>query len=305
MLRLSAAVLALLALGGCRCSGAGADFTADESARVCLTLQACSPREFLATWGGLLEFCTTNVSPLVPTPATLEPSPAFVTGFDQPMREIYRCLLEAQGDCAKAAACWTLDGGTGDCTSFPGLSSARCGGNLLSGCTLDGQRFRVDCARYGAVCTAASFFSSFNVCALGRCGPVLGCRGSSKELCLGDAVLLVDCARDGQVCQAVDGGEPQCVSDQRCDAGLESHCDDSVVVFCQPNGFESRTDCARNPTRRRCQAGRCVETGTQCVDLRVTCEGSAVNFCADGFVRQVDCPQAGFAGCDAGACVPR
>jgi hypothetical protein len=303
MLR-SAVVLALFALGGCRCSGP-ADFTAEESAQVCLTLEACSPREFLATWGGSLEFCTTNVSPLVPTPGTLEASPAIATGLDQPMREIYRCLLEAKGDCTKAAACWTLDGGTGACTASPGLSSARCTGNLLSGCTLDGQRFRVDCAHYDAVCTGASFFSSANVCAIARCTSALGCRGSSRELCLGDAVLLADCARDGQVCQAVDGGPPECVSERACAPGPESHCEENVVVFCQPNGFESRTDCARNPTKKRCKAGACVETGTQCVDLRVTCEGTAVSFCADGFTRQVDCVTAGFSGCDAGACVPR
>lgn len=302
MLRCFAGVLTLLALGGCRCSTA--DFSAEEAARVCLTLQACSPKEFGATWGGSLEFCTTNLSPLVPTPGTLEASPAFATGLDQPMREIYRCLLGARGDCTKAAACWTLDGATGECTAPPGLSSSRCGGDLLSGCTLDGQRFRVDCARYDAVCAEASFFSSFNVCAIARCGPVAGCRGSAKELCLGDAVLLEDCARDGQRCALLDGG-PQCVSDRACASGTESHCEGSVVVLCQPNGFESRTDCARNPTRRRCKGGACVETGTECADLRVTCEGSAVNFCADGFVRQVDCLNVGFAGCDAGACVAK
>ena len=302
MLRSPAVVLALLALGGCRCSTA--DFSADEAARICLTLQACSPREFLATWGGSLEFCTTHVSPLVPTPGTLEASPSITTGFDQPMREIYRCLLDAKGDCGTAASCWTPDGGSGPCTSTPGLSSARCGGELLSGCTLDGQRFRLNCADYGAVCTGASFFSSLNVCAVARCGPVTGCRGSQREVCIGEAVLLADCARAGQRCEFFDGGS-QCVSDRACDAGQESQCEGSVVVSCEPNGFESRTDCAHNPTRRRCQAGACVETGTQCVDLRVTCEGSSIRFCADGYVQQIDCVSAGFAGCDAGACVAR
>jgi len=301
MLRFPAVVLAL-ALGGCRCSTG--DFSADEAARVCVTLQACSPKEFLASWGGSLEFCTTDVSPLVPTPATLEPSPSIATGMDQPLREIYRCLLDARGDCSRAAGCWTLDGGSGECTSVPGLSSARCGGELLSGCTLDGQRFRVNCADHGAVCTAASFFSSLNVCAVARCGPTMGCRGSQREVCVGDAVLLSDCARAGQRCEFFDGGS-QCVSDRTCDAGQESHCESSAVVFCEANGLESRTDCALNPTRRRCSAGACVETGTQCVDLRVTCQGSAVSFCADGFARQVDCGGVGFAGCDAGACVPR
>lgn len=296
MLRLACAVL-LLGLSGCRCSTE--DFQPDQATRICLTLQSCSPREFQATFGGSLEFCTTNTSPGVPMPGTIEAAPAVTTGFDQPLRDLYRCLLEAKGDCTRAGACWALSGDAGACGFPSGIASARCGGALLSGCTTDGHTFRVDCARYDAGC---AYLGSYFACALDKCSGPTRCRGSSQEVCLGNALVLVDCARDGQRCEERDGGA-RCVSDVACARGAPGRCEGTVAIAC-PNGFESRTDCAANPTRKRCEQGACVETGAECSGLRGSCEGQAVEFCQDGFVRRVDCVSAGFAGCDAGACTP-
>lgn len=294
-----AALLALLAFTGCRCNSE--HFPAAEAERICLTLQACSPLEFQSTFGGSLEFCTTSPSPGLPMPGTIEPRQAVTAGLDQPLRELYRCLLDAGGDCTKAGRCWALDGEGGACMAPSGFQQARCGGALLSGCTLDGQTLRVNCARHDAGCT---FLGAYFGCSLGTCTGRPRCRGDERELCIGNSLFLSDCARDGQRCEEPRDGGARCVSEVPCARRDLGRCEGSIAINCL-NEFEARTDCALNPTRKRCDKGACVETGTQCSGLRVSCEGAAVQYCQDGFVRKADCVSAGFAGCDAGACVPR
>ena len=301
MLRFTTCTLFLIS--GCRCGTA--DFQPDEAARICVTLQTCSPQEFRATFGASLEFCTTNTSPGMPMPGTLEASPPVATGLDQPMRELYSCMLDAGADCNRAGQCWSLGTDGRECPNRSGLAFSSCRDQVLSACTADGHQFRVDCARSQSICTQASFFGSPSVCAFAKCRPSLSCHGTQRELCLGDAIVLLDCARDGRRCEEVDGGAPRCVADGLCGRTDQASCEGSVSVTCGRDGFEVRTDCAVNPTRRRCgaDAGVCVPTGTACANLRVTCEGDSVQFCQDGFVRKVNCVSAGFAGCDAGACV--
>ena len=293
------ALALLVTLAGCRCSQE--DFQPDDAQRICLTLQACSPREFQTTFGGSLEFCTTNPSPGLPTPGTLEPHLAVTSAMDQPMRALYRCLLDARGDCAKADRCWALDGDAGTCNFPSGFQNASCDRSVMTGCTLDNALLRVDCARHDAGCT---WLGAFAGCALTTCQRrAMRCVGDERELCIGNGVFMADCARDGQRCEELRDGGTRCVSDVACARKDLGRCEGSVAINCL-NEFESRTDCALNPTRKRCDKGVCVETGTQCSGLRASCQGTQVQYCHDGFTRQVDCVSAGFAGCDAGACVP-
>ncbi len=297
-------LVSLIVFSGCRC--ADPVFGADEAARICLTLQACSPQEFASTYGNSLEACTTRPSLVLPWPGTMESSPVFTTGLDKPFRDVYKCMLDARGDCAKASACWALDGAAAQCSAPTGIINGLCGNDdRLSGCNLDRQHFEVSCPRYGAVCTDLNFFGNFNVCALSKCPAARTCRGTQAEICSGSSMLLLDCARSGKRCEvSTDGGGATCVPGQtKCDP-MGRRCDGTVSVVCDGLGFESRTDCAENPTRRRCKDGECVDTGTQCSAAIASCEGTKVQFCQDGFSRKVDCVGAGFAACDAGACVP-
>lgn len=305
MVRATCAVV-LMAVSGCRC--AAPEFPADSAAEICLTLQACSPAEFSQRFGGSLEYCTTASSAFIPQPGSLERRPAIMTGLDEPLRTVYQCVLAARGDCTQAASCWALSVDAGSCTAGAGLGSGQCSAaGVLSGCTADGQTFGVDCSLYGAVCSEAVFFGSFSTCAVAKCArrPKPGCRGDHVELCLGEAMFLQDCARQGQRCVLHADGGAGCVGEVTCAPGFEGRCEGSVAVFCQFEGTLSRTDCAVNPTKRRCEKGACVPTGTECQDLRVACEGKTITWCQDGFFKQVDCVAAGFTGCDAGACVPR
>lgn len=294
-----AVFLVLVMVSGCRCSQG--DFPADEAQRICLTLQTCSPREFQTTFGGSLEFCTTNQSPGFPMPGTLEPNQAVTSGLDRPLRDVYRCVLDAGGDCSKAGSCWALDGDAGVCGFPSGIQNGSCDRSVMSSCTLDSQVVRVNCARYDAGCT---WLGAYSGCSLGTCTGRLRCRGDQRELCIGNALFFADCARDGQRCEELNDGKTRCVSDLACARRDLGRCEGSIAINCL-NEFESRTDCALNPTRQRCDKGICVETGTQCSGPRATCEGTAVNYCQDGFQRKADCVSAGFAGCDAGACVAR
>lgn len=294
----------LLTLSGCKC--AQPSFGGDEAARVCLTLQTCAPREFGATYGNSVEACAGSPSLILAWPGTLESSPRITTGLEQPFKDLYRCLLEARGDCAKANACWAIDGEAGSCTNPGGLTNGRCDGETLSGCTFDRQRFQVNCARYSATCTDLNFFGSVNLCATAKCPETRTCRGEVAEICSGSALLLWDCRREGRKCEApTDGGNASCVAgDTKCSPAGERHCEGTVAVGCEGLGLEVRTDCAQSPTHRRCEAGDCVDTGSECHALMASCEGDAVKFCQDGFLRKVDCKGAGFGGCDGGQCVP-
>lgn len=299
------AILFLLTVSGCRCSDAS--FSPDEAARICMTLQACSPREFSSTYGNSLAACTTNPSLILPWPGTLENKPVFTTGLEEPFRDVYRCMLEAKGECAKAAACWRLDGDAGACTFGSGITRGNCSNNTLSGCTLDSHRFQVNCEDYQATCTDLNLFGSFNICAAQTCPAVPTCRGNQAGFCSGSTVLLWDCSRSGRTCQVSEDGGVGCrVGEKTCNPSAGRRCDGDVVVACEGIGFEARTDCAKSPTFRRCVEGECVATGSECTLVSApTCEGSAVKFCQDGYLTKIDCAGAGFGGCDAGACLPK
>ncbi len=302
------ALVFLIALSGCRC-GTAAVFPGDQAALICITLQTCSPREFQTTFGDSLEACTTTSSPAFPWPGTLETSPPMATGLNEPLRAIYQCLLEAHGDCASAGDCWAVGGNPGRCTNRWGVDQSSCTDQTLSGCTRDGQRFEVNCARTEAVCTSNAFGVSFNACAIATCPPKseLKCRGTQAELCSGNAVLLWDCARAGKKCEVLpDGGGATCVTgDRTCDPMAGRRCEGTVAIGCEGLGSEVRVDCAASPTHRRCDLGECINTGKTCAGLEPTCDDSSVQFCQDGDVRKVDCAGAGFRGCDAGRCFPK
>ncbi len=294
----AAVLLVLSVVSGC--SRSQETFPADEAQRVCLTLAACSPREFQTTFGGSLEVCTTNQSPGLPMPGTIEPHQPVTAGLDQPLRELYRCVLDAGSDCAKADQCWAFGEDAGECNFPRGFQNSFCDRNVMSGCTLDSAPLRVNCSQYDAGCT---WLGAFAGCALGTCSNRLHCRGDEREQCVGNGVFLADCARDGQRCEELIDGGTRCVSDVQCARTDLGSCEGTIAINCL-NNFESRTDCSLNPTRKRCDKGVCVETGTQCSGLRASCEGSAVKYCQDGFNRKVDCTSMGFSGCDAGICVP-
>jgi hypothetical protein len=292
-----AAFVLFLVLSGC--SRSKELFPADEAQRICLTMQACSPLEFQRSFGGSLEFCTTNPSPGFPLPGTIESPQSVTAGLDRPLGDLYGCMLDAGSDCAKAGRCWAFGLDAGECSFARGLQSSFCNRSVMSGCTLDGQPLAVNCALYDAGCV---WLGAYAGCSLGPCTARPGCRGEVRELCIGNSIFLEDCSRNGQRCENRDGGA-RCVGEVACARKDLGRCEGTIAISC-PNEFEARIDCALNPTRKRCDKGVCVETGTQCSGLRETCEGTAVKYCQDGFTRKVDCVSAGFSGCDAGACVP-
>ena len=249
-------LVALLSLVGgfvlpsCGCGSK--QMSSDEAARACVVLQACFPSEWRAgRFGSSLSQCSTGTSILPPSPGSLIGAPVITSGLEGPLADIYRCLLSAGGDCAKAGACWTRTGKGGTCQPAASLAQGECTGDVLAGCTADGFAFSVDCASYGSSCHKdAIFFSSVSVCDLGACPTKTQtqCRGSQAELCQGVGLVLGDCARFGLSCVINPDAGATCDTTLSCDGGIAT-CEGATAVRCSL-GKPSRLDCARNGTAR-------------------------------------------------------
>ena len=302
-MRKVAMIVAVLVGHGCSCSS---NLSADEAAKACVILQACFPAEWRnGSFGGTLSTCSTGAL-LPPTPGALIGNPAVTTGLEKPLADIYRCVLGAGGDCTKAGLCWARSGTGGTCSPAGSIQRGTCTGQVLSGCNADGLTFRVDCAAWGETCHEDSiFFARVSICDVGAC-PMgrTQCRGSVAESCQGQGLWLLDCASAGLSCVLpADGGGATCDTTGTCEPAPAT-CEGSVAVSCSL-GKPIRQDCARSGTRKRCEAGTCVETGNECSVLsdRPACDGTTLRFCQDGFSRSLDCAGLGFKACQSGACV--
>src|SRR5258708_39646780 len=97
---------------GCRCDGR---LTSDEAARTCFVLQVCLPREWQQQcFGYNLATCSTGAL-LPPSPGALADTPAVKTGLEQPLLDIYRCVLGSGSDCSKVAGCFARAAMGGTC----------------------------------------------------------------------------------------------------------------------------------------------------------------------------------------------
>lgn len=252
-----------------------------------------------------MESCTTQTSIVVPSPGKLGAPASFVVGSEKVWEQIYKCMLDAHGDCGRVSACLAPGASSRSCDPAADLARASCQDDVVTGCTADGQTVSIACSSHQAVCVGASLIGApINVCGVGRCPATaaeLKCRGNAREVCLGDALLLADCAALGLRCEVSDGGEPQCVG-QTCGADFAAKCEGDVAISCVA-GVVNRLDCATNPAASRCDTGLCVRSGRECNDQADACSGSKLTFCRDGFKREVDCVGAGFRACSAGVCV--
>ena len=92
----------LLASPSCKCgkgpnTNAKGNFTTEEVAQICVTLESCFPLEWDATvWGGSLADCTSQevLFSEVPLPAQIVDSTIRPRGLDGPFAVVYRCLLD-------------------------------------------------------------------------------------------------------------------------------------------------------------------------------------------------------------------
>ena len=170
-----------LSISGCTCTG---PFSPNDAAQICATLQTCNPREFNSLFGGTLESCTSEPGGFVPLPGSGTAGGLVTNGLEGPMHAIYACLLSAHGDCSKAGACWALNGAASSCKA-DALSDGACVGNVLSGCTADGQHFEIDCSKYGSTCGKNNaFFFQYATCGVGMCPSdrsALVCRGRLRR----------------------------------------------------------------------------------------------------------------------------
>jgi hypothetical protein len=294
-------------ISGCTCTG---PFSPNDAAQICVTLQTCNPHEFRSLFGGTLESCTTEAGGFVPLPGSGNAGGLLTNGLEGPMHAIYSCLLSAHGDCSKAGACWALNGSPASCKA-DALSDGTCTGNVLSGCTADGQAFAIDCSKYGSTCGKSNvWFWQYSTCGVGACPPdssALVCEGDKAEVCNGKLTGLLNCGAVGWKCQEnLDSGVPECTGGAACDPHVQDTCDGTVAIQCSSDGRQSRFDCASQATKKRCESGSCALTGNACTSTtQPTCDGVFLTFCQDGTLKRFDCSAGGFGACKDGECLPK
>jgi hypothetical protein len=211
----------------------------------------------------------------------------------------YECVLNAHGSCIAADQCFLGGGGATSCdpTKEDPLSAASCDGNVETACFADGIPFRHDCAIGGGICRG---FGE-------PCLPA-ECADAGNSFCSGTVAVkcpeFADCAPQGATCVGPQPGRPfaDCLYPS-CDAGMTTSftCNGTVMEACTPRG-QSHFDCATQREFKRCVAGGCAPTGTECVTLADDCVDGGVQVCLDGFVRNFNCSAMGFPHCvvDAG-----
>lgn len=281
------------------CPGNRRELNDDESLQICAALAACLPLAFDSMWGPTVGDCASNPSSIgIPGPASLGGAPLALTGMEAPALGVYRCVLRAGGDCASVRACF-LRAGQSECDG--GALRTACDGDVARGCLNGGVPYSLDCAAAGAVCARATdIFADYSACALWDCSQASGqCTGGRATYCLGERFLAsVDCAAQGATCFATDAGSmcrgPECST-------ADSRCDGTIAIRCE-QGRLTRFDCGQQPTQRRCETGRCVETGTSCRVGADSCAGDVLGACVDGVVRTFDCRSAGFGSCASDRC---
>lgn len=204
---------------------------------------------------------------------------------------LYRCVLQAGSECNKVAACF---GQTGSCgkDSF----QAYCDGATAYTCDLLDERvYGLQCGVAGLRCApnAGEPFAASCIC---EAGFAPRCHGNYAVACQGGQIDATDCLALGGSC--VDGAcrvpsdAPSCQS-----SSFVPRCEGSVAVFCA-SGQQQRSDCGQRPIERRCQAGACVRTGSECTDEFNRCTSSGdLEACIDGQWKIFGCAQLGLGDC--------
>jgi hypothetical protein len=294
---------------------------------MCISLQACLPNDFDLAWGGNLNDCVNGSAVFyLPTPGNYTAPRIYSNALDGALVDFYRCAKVAGADCEALGRCLSLDGNGGHCDAPAGLDTGACQGSVLSGCSADGFRFYADCGNYSTACGEAHLpFATFQGCIWPPCSAELElvCDGTRARACTpnGARATISDCALVGLECLVkpqTDGtNEVNCSSatpSSSCQPDPNSPgryltdgtCAGTVATTCQSDGSLATADCASFGIRKRCDAGKCVSTGTECDDNGPsTCEGSQVVLCHDGFVKRVDCTALGFGACTDGLCPRR
>ena len=234
-------------------------------------------------------------------------------------------------DCASAASCsdfldcFTRHHSIPYCTAHPGGS---CDGEIAVQCPAPGDpgvtgaaQYVVDCGAIGLHCVTdggnvgchngVSCTEQSAMCA--SCELPVVCDGSVANQ---PAQFMARFACPaGTVCRTwVDPASvivynAGCFADgPQCDPSSLPRCEGNTAVFCSgdrfpPSGstssvfFETRRDCGCSG--HQCQFGRCVDTGTDCIEISTPdrCDGTTLVSCVNGSFVRIDCLSLGKAFC--------
>lgn len=213
----------------------------------------------------------------------------------------YQCVILANGDCDEVARCMGTNRMAGRCD---GTFKARCDGqNSVSCDLLDKRVFVSDCTSASMTCTLSKTQTFDAPCGLGTCltGYKPRCDEGRALKCVDGVITVEDCKAQNMLCGVTTSKTNGCVgnSSSTCVLGkYKDKCEGNKALLCI-EGKVHKVDCASRIFNKRCKAGECVPTGTECHGNFDRCAGKNLQYCLDGKWLTFDCDKLGFGDCRA------
>lgn len=256
---------------------------------LCFSLSACSSDPSLIDRDALTRACVISAACGVQQRPSVQGCVDFYfdvqvpAGLGRTNGEIYRCVLDAKGSCARVRACF----GPGDACDNSYVGHCE-GGRAISCDLLDKRVYAQNCGLSGLRCAAGS--NAF--AAECHCDDNLSrCEGGWALRCSGGQVQSEHCAASGMRCE---GG--RCVPPANATAceTPSARCDGEIALRCDGK-TELRIDCAALPVPHSCQQGSCVARSLECDDDFNRCSGEGtLEACIIGRWERFDCGSLGF-----------
>ncbi|MBW2734869.1 MAG: hypothetical protein JRH20_20995 [Deltaproteobacteria bacterium] len=208
------------------------------------------------------------------------------SGLGRTTSELYRCVLEAQGDCERVRGCFGPD------ESCDQSYQGHCEGARAFSCDLlDKRVYGVDCGRSGLSCSEG--IHSF--AAECRCDDDFArCEGGWALRCSGGQVQSEHCAAEGKGCE-----EGRCVAPSNAPAcePKSARCEGDTLLRCDGQ-IELHVNCSALPIPHSCHEGSCVPRNDECDDDFNRCAAErALEACLLGRWERFDCGALGFESC--------
>ena len=276
--------------GGAAGDGGGvsvAKLTQDELVDACIIASACS----IMTYPDLTN-CMANYHKLL---IPLGQGPIY--------NKLYRCVIAAKGDCAKAAACYKW--GKACDKDF----KATCKGTVAVSCDLIGKRvYELDCGDAKLKCAIKTGQTYEASCVLGTCqaGYQDKCDGKKEVSCTSGVLEMRDCEYLGMTC-GYGGWKKTYKNGCQGESGVKcsvwgkdtfkASCDGNVAKTCHLSRVHQEDCTEYTMMHTACSGGQCVAAGTECSGSMNRCSGDKLEACLDGKWKAFDCTKLGLGKC--------
>lgn len=221
------------------------------------------------------------------------------------VERLYRCVIDAAGDCAKVRQCVGFKSRpkNGECDSS---YKPKCVGDVAWNCDLrpkGGWEQGLDCSVGGLKCAVKKTgTTTAAICGGGPCEPGKyknKCVNRQLWTCIGGAIEINDCVEQQLQCRDPNSGG--CEGTGRSCRDTSPRCEQDILVKCA-RSYLTQIDCRKVYGQKKCDNTtiECKGAGGSCKSDSFfdTCNGETLEVCVDGFVKKVNCKALGFLGCE-------